>query len=185
MEVDAHRPDAGALSPKSTTSGPGAVRTILALLALLLPVALGVALWLWQDNEHSTAAASAKADSDAVKAATAQALTWASVDYRKTDEYFAAVEKGATGKFLQEFKQSEEPLSSLLTENKSVQVPTIPKDGAGLVERDGDTARVIVALDATVSNTSTATPQPRQYRLQLTLANVDGTWKTNNLEFVS
>jgi len=167
------------------TRGPAAVRTVLAVIAVLLPAASGVALWWWQDQEHATVAASRDADGAAVQAATREVMAWASVDYRKVDEYFASVEKGATGKFLEEFKQSETPLRSLLTENKSVQIPTIPKDGAGLLERDGTTARVVVALDATVSNTSTKSPQPRQYRLQLTLQKVGGTWLTSNLEFVS
>jgi len=186
VEVDAHRPHVGTLTA-SPTSGPraGAVRTLLTVLAVLLPAAAGVALWWWQDQEHATAAAGRDADGDAVQAATREVMAWASVDYRKVEEYYASVEKGATGKFLEEFKQSETPLRSLLTENKSVQVPTIPKDCAGLLERDGNTARVVVALDATVSNTSTKSPQPRQYRLQLTLQKVGGTWLTNNLEFVS
>lgn len=184
MEVDAHRPDDGALSLQPTPRRPGAVRTILAVLAVLLPVALGGALWVWQSNEHSTAAESARADGEAVKAATAEVMAWAAVDYRKIDESFAAVKEGATGKFLEQFTQSEETLRSLLVENQSVQVPTIPKDGTGLVERDGGTARVAVALDAVVTNTSTKTPQPRTYRLLLTLANVDGAWLTNNLEIV-
>ncbi len=184
MEVDADRPHDGAMTAPSPRA-PGVVRTALALLAVLLPAVSGVALWAWQNNEHGSAVAARDADRAAVKAATAEVLAWASVDYRKIDDYFVSVEKGATGKFLEEFKQSEKPLRSLLAENKSIQVPTIPKDGAGLLERRGDTARVVVALDASVSNTSSKSPQPRQYRLQLTLVRVDGRWLTNNLELVS
>jgi hypothetical protein len=35
-----------------------------------------------------------------------------------------------------------------------------------------------------VTNRSTSTPQPRQYRLQVTVTRVGGRWLTSNLEFV-
>jgi len=185
VEVDAHRPDEGAVSPPDTASArPGRLRTVVAVLAVLLPVAAGAGVWWWQREEHNRAQAARAEDAAALKAATGEVLAWASVDYRKVDEYFAAVRAGATGDFLDQFTQTEEPLRQLLTENQSIQVPTIPKDAAGLLERDGDKARVIVAMDAAVTNTSTKTPQPRQYRLQLTLSKVDGEWLTDNLEFV-
>jgi Mce-associated membrane protein len=187
--VDAHRPDDGAVSPPDTsgttsTVRPGALRTFLAVLAVLVPVVAGAGVWWWQREEHNQAEAAVAEDAAALKAATREVLAWASVDYRKVDEYFASVKAGATGDFLEQFTQTEEPLRKLLTENKSIQVPTIPKDAAGLLERDGDKARVIVAMDAAVTNTSTKTPQPRQYRLELGLQQVDGEWLVDNLEFV-
>ncbi len=65
-----------------------------------------------------------------------------------------------------------------------MQVPTIPKDGAALLERRGSEARVIVAMDAAISNKRTEEPQPRQYRLQVTLQREDGRWLVTALEFI-
>ncbi len=71
-----------------------------------------------------------------------------------------------------------------MEESKAVQVPTIPKEGAALLERRDDEARVIVAMDAAVSNKSTKRPQARQYRLQVTLQKEAGEWLVSGLEFI-
>lgn len=111
-------------------------------------------------------------------------LTWGAVDHRRLDDYVESVKESATGDFLEQFEQSEEALRELVAENRSVQLPTVPPDGIGLLERIDDTARVLVAMDATVTNKATEQPQPRQYRLQLTLLEEDGTWRVSGLEFV-
>jgi len=155
------------------------------LLALLLLIAASVVLWRFEAGQRHDAEAAAAEDQAAVDAARNQTLTWANVDYRKADEYVSAVESGSTGDFLQQFQKSEKGTRYLLKLNKSVQVPSIPQDGVGLVEREGDTARVLIAMDATVSNKNTDKPQPRQYRLQVTVTKVDGQWKTSGLEFIN
>ena len=156
----------------------------LALVALVLPVALAAALWVWQSREVERAEAALAEDRAAVSAATLETLAWASVDHQKVDEFVARVQQGATGEFLQQFRQSETALRALLRRNKSVQVPAIPKDGAALLERRGDEARVLIVMDADVTNVSTSTPQPRQYRLQVTMTEVDGRWLTSALEII-
>ena len=153
-------------------------------LALVLPVAASVVVWQWQAGELRDAEDARAADRAVVDAATRQTLAWASVDYREADEYVATVEEGATGEFLAQFQESEDALRQLLKSNRSVQVPTIPEGGAGLLERNGDEARVLIAMDATVTNKSAKTPQPRQYRLQVTLQESDGEWLTSGLEFI-
>ncbi len=155
----------------------------LALVALLLPVALGT-LWVLQSRQASAAEDVRAEDRAALDAATRETLNWASVDYRKVDDFVETVKEGATGAFLQQFNQSETALRTLIRQNQSVQVPTIPKDGAALLERRGSEARVLIVMDANVTNKSTKTPQPRQYRLQVTVVKVKGEWLTSNLEFV-
>jgi hypothetical protein len=168
----------------SPPPGSGLGRTLACLLAVLLLPAVAGGVLFWQHDRHEDAVAAREEDRAAVRAATQEVRTWATVDHRKLDEYFAAVEAGATGQFLGEFKQTEDVLRKGLVENESVQVPTIPKGGAGLLERQDDVARVVVALDAVVTNKSVQGPQPRQYRMQVTLRKVKGAWLTSNLEFV-
>ena len=168
------------------TSAPRGVswRTAAPLVALALLVAAAVVVWRWQAHERSVLEAERAQDDAAVRAATLETATWAHVDYRKADAYFTAVENGATGLFLDQFKASVPATRQLLAANKSVQVPTIPKDGAALMERKGSTAKVLIAMDATVTNKATTKPQPRQYRLQVTLTRHDGRWLISNLGFV-
>jgi Mce-associated membrane protein len=154
------------------------------MLPLLVPVAAGVGVWQWQASRLDEAQASRADDRAALNAATQETLAWASVDYRTADDYVTTVEEHATGDFLKQFQESEKALRQLLATNRSVQVPTIPQGGVGLVERDGDEAKVLVAMDATVTNKASKTPQPRQYRLLVTLDQVDGDWLTSGLEFI-
>jgi Mce-associated membrane protein len=158
--------------------------TGLALVALLVPVVLTAVLWVTQSRQVSAAEDVRAEDRAALDAATRETLNWASVDYRKVDDFVDTVKEGATGTFLQQFEQSETALRTLINQNKSVQVPTIPKDGAALLERRGNEARVLIVMDANVTNKSATTPQPRQYRLQVTVSKVDGRWLTSNLELV-
>lgn len=168
----------------SRTGKRSSLSIILLALLLVVPVVAAAALWRWQSGELEAAQDRRVEDQAALTAATRETLAWASVDWRKADEYVTTVEDGATGAFLSQFQKSEPALRQLLSTNKSVQVPTIPKDGAGLLERDGDEARVLIAMDATVTNKSTKTPQPRQYRLEVTLTKQDGDWLTSGLEFI-
>jgi Mce-associated membrane protein len=156
------------------------------VLAALVPVAAALALWLWQHDRLGDLEAAEADDRRALDAATRVTLAWATIDHTKADEYIATVQDGATGTFLSEFTEAEETLRALLEDNESVQVPTIPKDGAGLLEhKEGsDTATVLVAMDASVSNKDTEEPQPRQYRLRVTMTEVDGEWLVSNMEFI-
>ena len=168
----------------------GWLRVVAIVVALALPVVAAAAVWVWQGGRADDAQAAAASDRAALDPATRETLTWATVDYREVEDYIAAVEAGATGRFLSQFQDSEKALTALVTSNKSVQVPTIPKDGAGLICgattkpcEQGD-AQALIAMDATVTNKSSKTPVPRQYRLKITLQKTEGDWKIENLEFV-
>lgn len=157
---------------------------IVPVVGLVVLVAAAAYLWRWQAHQVAVLQAGRAEDAAVVRAATLETMTWAHVDYRKADSYFTDVEKGATGVFLDQFKASEAATRQLLASNKSVQVPTIPHDGAALMERNGSTAKVLIAMDATVTNKATSKPQPRQYRLQVTLTEHDGQWLISNLGFI-
>ena len=170
------------------SSGRG-LRVVAIVVALVLPLVAAVVVWRWQAHRLDEQQAAAASDRAALDAATRETLAWATVDYRKVDDYVARVQAGATGRFLSQFKASEKALEALVTSNRSVQVPTIPQNGAGLIcgatERcDQGDAQALVAMDATVTNKSSKTPVPRQYRLKITLDQTGGDWKIENLEFV-
>ncbi len=169
----------------SSDHRPRTLRERLTLVvALVLPVLLAAALLTWQVTELRRAQDAQEQDRAAVEAATALTTAWASVDYREVDDYISTVEDGATGPFLNQFQNAEPFLRQTLEDNESLQVPAIPEDGAALLERRDDQARVIVAMDARVSNKNTKSPQPRQYRLQVELERTSGRWLMSGLEFI-
>lgn len=164
--------------------GSSFLRALPLTLALLLPVLLAGSLWWWQSAQLQSALDARAEDRAAVNSATALTMAWASVDYREVDEYIESVQDGATGPFREQFGNAEPFLRRTLVDNESVQVPTIPPGGAALLERRGSQARVIVAMDAQVSNKRTERPQARQYRLQVHLDEVGDEWLVSGLEFI-
>lgn len=160
------------------------VRALPLVLVLVLPLLLAGGLWWWQSAQLRGVQDDRAEDRAAVNAATALTLAWASVDYREVDEYISSVQEGATGPFHEQFGNAEPFLRRTLVDNESVQVPTIPPGGAALLERRGSEARVIVAMDAQVSNKRTERPQARQYRLQVQLDKAGEEWLVSGLEFI-
>jgi Mce-associated membrane protein len=184
VEVDSPRADDRPVTSTEPSRRPGAAEWVRGGLLLALPLALALGLWWWQSHRLSEAE-EARADDRAVVAAARQhTSTWASVDHREVDDYVKAVRASATGAFLSQFEESEAPLRQLLEDNRSVQVPTVPEGGVALLERDDDQARVLVAMDAAVTNKSAKRPQPRQYRLQVELTRTEGEWLISGLEFI-
>jgi Mce-associated membrane protein len=101
---------------------------------------------------------------------------------RDVDEDVQRVLDGSTGAFREQYEASLAQLKELSVANQAVSEGTVLE--AGLVSLDDRSARVIVVADSQVTNSSTRTPQPRHYRLQLDLSLANGEWLTSDLQFV-
>jgi len=118
-----------------------------------------------------------------LESATKMANAFLNLDYQKFDASTEAVLALATGPFRNQYEKSAANLRKVATRAKSVQTGEVV--WAGVVAADEDSATVIVASSGSVSNTNTkGKAVPRNYRLQLDLANVDGDWLTRDLQFV-
>ena len=155
------------------------------LVALLVPVGVSFAVWRTQAARAEEVRAGRALDREALEAARRETLVLTSIDYRRADEYAAAVERGSTGAFLAEFKKTEKDAVAFIKRNRSVQVPTIPEGGIALLERRGDEAQLIVAMDVQVTNSSAEKPQRSDYRLRVTMSKVDGRWRISDMEPVN
>ncbi len=164
--------------PRSGVANAGIVVLALALLAA------AIYIWRIQDDRLDRAQEAEELDTAAVAAAEDQAMAWTTVDYRKINEYVASIKKGAGGGFLTELEKTEKTLKELTVKNKTVQSAEIPPGGAALVERSGDDATVIVAVDTRVTTRTQPKATERQFRLKLTLQRKDSGWLTTGLEFV-
>lgn len=151
----------------------------LALLALVLAalVVVGItARGVLQDRSADEARA------DAVAAARRLAVSFTSLDYRSYDRDAAAVVAGASGTLKQEFSQQSAALKKAMTSNRSVTKGSVLD--AAVVAADSDSARVLLVVDADVTNTSAPTPTARHYRIQLDMSHQHGRWLGTNLSFV-
>lgn len=119
---------------------------------------------------------------DAVAAATQLAVNFTTLDYRSFDRDARRVLDGSTGTFKAEFSAQSSQLKQLVTANKAVSKGKVLR--AGLVAYDTDSARVLLVVDADVTNSSATTPVARHYRMQVDLNRSGGQWLAGQLQFV-
>ncbi|WP_200941977.1 hypothetical protein [Angustibacter sp. Root456] len=164
----------------SALARPGVRVALAAVLAALVVAGLVVGGLLGRRvlaERRSTAAGQ-----DAVAAATQLAVNFTTLDYRTFDRDAQRVVDDATGTFKKEFAAQTDQLKKLVTSNKAVSKGKVLK--AGLVSHDADSARVILVVDADVTNTAAATPVARHYRMQVDLTRSGDQWLTDQLQFV-
>jgi Mce-associated membrane protein len=104
------------------------------------------------------------------------------MDYRTFDRDAQRVVDGSGGQLRQQFTDSTGALKKAMTTNRSATRGRVLD--AAVVDADGDSARVLLVVDADVTNTSTTTPSARHYRIQLDLARQAGRWLGTDLSFV-
>ncbi|WP_426563118.1 hypothetical protein ACPPVT_19255 [Angustibacter sp. McL0619] len=124
----------------------------------------------------------AAAGDDAVAAASQLGVNFTTLDYQTFDRDSSRVLAGSTGEFKKEFTAQSAELRKLVTANKAVSKGKVLS--AGLVSRDADSARVLLVVDADVTNSSAATAVPRHYRIQVDLSRAGSRWLANQLQFV-
>ncbi len=154
------------------------------VVGLLLAWTLALALVGWgKYGDHVREADRASSDKAAVAVAREQVLGLTTLDYRKVDAQVAALVARTTGGFRQQFQLMAKTFEQVVTSSK------ITADGAvvaaGLSQRSGDDAKVLIASKATVKNTGSAQPTDRTYRMRVSLHRRDnGDWLVSNMEFV-
>jgi Mce-associated membrane protein len=142
--------------------------------ALVLAVVLG--------RQALDQRAEARDRSAALAAARQIAVNFSTLDYRTFDRDTARVTAAATGTFRSDFTAQAAQIKQVVVADQSVSTSQVAQ--AALVSLSATRARVLLALDAQVTNTSTATPAARHYRVQLDLTKVHGAWLANQLQFV-
>jgi Mce-associated membrane protein len=176
------RADADPAAPQSTdqtgrrrTPRSGLVIGLALVAALVLAVVLGRQAL---DQRTRTQDRSA-----ALAAARQIAVNFSTLDYRTFDRDTARVTATATGPFRSDFAAQAAQIKKVVVADRSVSSGQVAQ--AALVSSTPTTARVLLALDASVTNTSTTTtPAARHYRVQLDLTKVHGRWLANQLQFV-
>lgn len=146
--------------------------------ALVLAGLAGQRAYTWKTMHDEADARRA-----AVAAASAEARGLLSISATTSDEDVASLLEGATADFRSELESQAERLRTELSENDVVATGSI--DSAAVSAFGGDSATVILAASGTVDNKQTAAPEPRNYRLKVTLVEEDGHWLVSGLEFVA
>lgn len=154
------------------------VHAILAVLFVGLLAASAVLAVQVRDARAQTAARDA-----ALQAARQEAVNFVSLDYRQIKADVARVVAGATGDFRKQYQSGTAQIVDVVTKNQVVSTGTVLD--AGVVASDSNSATVILAVDSSVANSSSKTPQLRHYRIQMTMSRNRDTWLTAQLSFVN
>lgn len=167
----------------SSDKAPRGTRAVLVwvTLSVILIAALGFAAergLAWREAERREQAAV-----DARKAAEDEVVGLITISAQSTDEDLEALIEGATATFRDDLRDQADRLRQEVVENKVEATGEVVS--TGLVNLEDDAATVIVAARGTVKNRNARQPEPRNYRLEVELLEVDGTWLVSALRFVA
>jgi Mce-associated membrane protein len=155
-------------------SGPRAVALVVLLVLVAVSALLGLRL--------REASAEDARRQEILHAARQEAVNFTTVDHRHARRDLQRILDGATGQFAKDFRSGQSQVVTMVTQNEAVSKGEFLE--AGIVSADEDSARVLVVLDADVSNTGQPKGAVRHYRLKMSLVREQGRWLTSKLEFV-
>lgn len=118
------------------------------------------------------------------KAARTETLAFLTVDYKNMDPLIAKVVAGATGTFKEQYEGAKVNLKASAQQARAVSTGQVLS--VGIADIDDSSAVAFVAANSQVTNASTkGKPQPRYYRLKLTMVRKGDAWLTSDLQFVN
>jgi Mce-associated membrane protein len=164
-------------------AGPGRRARLLAWALLLVLAAVLVAGGLlgrhWYDQRQL-----ADARSQALAAARQECVNFVSISAAGVDSDLKRIADGATGQFKDEFTQDTAQVKAAVVQNKVDSHGSVLR--AGVVSADRRSAVVLVAVDATVKNSSAPDGRLSHYRIQVNMARdaASGRWLVAQLQFV-
>ena len=182
-EDGAPEPDAddadGASPPKSKKrmSDPG--RAMLLGLAVVVVLA-GLVGWFGYRAHQSQQAQAQR--SQFIQAARQGALNLTTIDWQRADADVHRILDSATGEFYDDFAKRSLPFIDLVKQAKSISVGTVNE--AGLESQTADSAQVLVAVSVTTSYNGAPQPDPRGWRMRISVQKVGDQAKVSNVEFV-
>ena len=168
----------------SAAPGDGApvlrrVLVIAVVLAALAAAALG-ALWALAATSGSLELAR---DRDAVLVDARQAaINLNTLDYRNAAAGLDLWQQSSTGQVLTEFEQNRDQYAKLVQESRRATVATVPAAAVTELDEQAGVARVLVAVDVTVTVTPEGqAPAVTRQRLQVEMTRTPSGWKASLL----
>jgi Mce-associated membrane protein len=155
-------------------------RRILLVVTALAAVAALVSGVLWLLALNSDSLALSRDRDAALVDARQAAINLNTLDYKNVDAGLALWEQSSTGDVLAEFQKNKAEYAKAVTEAKRSTVATVPDAAVAELDDRAGSARVLVAVDVTVTPEGQAPVVSRQ-RLQLQMARTPQGWKVSNL----
>jgi Mce-associated membrane protein len=156
---------------------PRRLLVIAVVLTALVAVVFG-ALWALATTSGSLELAR---DRDAALGDARQAaINLNTLDYRSAQAGLDQWEQASTGQVLTEFQQNRDQYAKLVQESRRSTVATVPAAAVTELDEHAGVARVLVAIDVTVTPEGEAPAVTRQ-RLQMEMTRTPTGWKVSKL----
>lgn len=153
------------------------------VVVLLVGAVLGGALSWRTHGDRADAATRQERYGAVLAAADAEVTAFVNLRYDRAAQSVAAVAAGATGAFRAHYVTSAHAVEQVLREHHSSMTGQLR--WSAVVDLSPDRATVIAATTGTVANTRThGRPQPRRFRLRVSLVRSGDRWLTSDLRFV-
>jgi Mce-associated membrane protein len=175
-----------------TTSAPDAKRSLIGasvLGAVAMVVVLAVVTQLLSSHNSSkhhdqATAASTYLAGPSARAAAAAASTEVQAtltyNYKTLQSDFAAAERGLTARFKPSYEQTTTTsVTPLATKYQATSTASVQP--AGVSQAGPTTAKVLLFVDQTVTNTQLSKPRLDRSRISVTMVKVNGRWLVDNL----
>jgi Mce-associated membrane protein len=151
--------------------------------ALLLVALVGGALVLRTHRDRADALVRQERYAAVLAAADREVTAFVNLRYDRASQTVAAVAAGATGDFRDHYVTSADQVERVLRQQRSSMTGHVV--WSGVVDIAADRATVIAATTGTVTNAHTGNiPDPRHYRLRVSLVRVGERWLVSDLRFV-
>ncbi|GLZ76840.1 hypothetical protein Afil01_16470 [Actinorhabdospora filicis] len=162
---------------------------IVVVVVLSLIGAGAVALGAWKGWDLYESNRADGLEQEALDAAGQLVTNFMTTSATSVDADLARIVEGATGEFGDQFKNGQAALKETIVANKAASVGKVLSKailhGDPVYQTDTDSAGVIVACDAQVSNVNAPDGRLLHYRVKLGLTlGGDGVWRISKLEFV-
>lgn len=110
------------------------------------------------------------------------ALNLTTIDWQNAEGDVQRILDSATGSFYDDFQQRAEPFVQVVKQAQSKSVGAVAEAG---LESVGDSeAQALVAVTVQTTNAGAPEPQPRAWRMRISVQEIDGQAKVSNVEFV-
>jgi Mce-associated membrane protein len=119
---------------------------------------------------------------DALAAGRQAAVNLTSFNFQTAVEDVQRLQASTTLNFQDQFNRDQNAFIKLIRDGQVRSAGTATE--AGVVRYEGETARILVAMKASVQNTSLQQPEKRDYRMAINMVDQNGKWLADSVEFI-
>ncbi|MGB3331998.1 MAG: mammalian cell entry protein [Mycobacterium sp.] len=162
-------------------TAPGRIERRAAAGAILAVTALAGAVgWLGYRDHHLQQAQEQR--ESYVQVARQAAINLTTISYAQADTDVQRIIDSTTGAFRDDFGQRSRPFVDVVKQAQSESEGTVTE--AGLESVDGDQADVLLAVSVRTTIAGTVQPEPRHWRMRISLQHTGDGPKVSNIGFV-